>query len=47
MNRLPGLDLLRAIAILAPISAAQYAWLVLRRVQNQGNAAAPPEASAS
>lgn len=27
--------LLRAIAILAPISAAQYAWLVLRRVQNQ------------
>lgn len=27
--------LLRAIALLAPISAAQYAWLVLRRVQNQ------------
>lgn len=25
--------LLRAIAILAPLSAAQYAWLVLRRVQ--------------
>ncbi len=30
--------LLRAIAILAPISAAQYAWLVLRRVQNQPDA---------
>jgi cardiolipin synthase (CMP-forming) len=25
--------LLRAISVLAPISAAQYAWLVLRRVQ--------------
>ncbi len=30
--------LLRAIAVLAPISAAQYAWLVLRRVQNQSDA---------
>jgi cardiolipin synthase (CMP-forming) len=30
-------DLLRAIAILAPVSAAQYAWIVLRRV----NAPAP------
>ncbi len=29
------LFLLRAIAVLAPISAAQYAWLVLRRVQHQ------------
>jgi cardiolipin synthase len=27
-------DLLRAIAILAPISAAQYAWIVLRRVHS-------------
>ena len=26
------LDLLRAIAILAPLSAAQYAWIVFRRV---------------
>jgi len=26
------LGLLRAIALLAPISAAQYAWIVLRRV---------------
>jgi cardiolipin synthase len=30
-------DLLRAIAVLAPVSAAQYAWIVLRRV----NAPAP------
>ena len=29
------LVLLRAIAVLAPVSAAQYTWLVLRRVQNQ------------
>ena len=27
--------LLRAIAVLAPLSAAQYTWLVLRRVQSQ------------
>jgi cardiolipin synthase (CMP-forming) len=27
--------LLRLIAILAPISAAQYAWIVIRRVQTQ------------
>jgi cardiolipin synthase len=25
-------DLLRAIAVLAPVSAAQYAWIVLRRI---------------
>lgn len=35
--------LLRAIAILAPISAAQYAWIVLRRVQTQGDAAPAPQ----
>jgi len=27
-------DLLRAIAVLAPVSAAQYAWIVLRRVNS-------------
>ena len=32
--------LLRAVAVLAPISAGQYAWLVLRRVQAQGEALA-------
>ena len=34
--------MLRAIAILAPISAAQYAWIVIRRVSNP---AIPPIAS--
>lgn len=29
------LVLLRIIAVLAPISAAQYAWIVVRRVQSQ------------
>ncbi len=33
--------LLRAIAVLAPLSAAQYAWIVLRRVQQ------PPEMQAA
>lgn len=32
--------LLRAIAVLAPLSAAQYAWIVLRRVQAQSEIAA-------
>lgn len=41
------LMLLRAIAVLAPISAAQYAWIVLRRVQTQGDHAAQPEGQAS
>lgn len=41
------LVLLRIIAILAPISAAQYAWLVLRRVQNQAEAQARLEGTAS
>jgi cardiolipin synthase (CMP-forming) len=50
--RSPGLVetkyiLLRAIAVLAPISAAQYAWLVLRRVQNQPEPIVRPEAQAS
>jgi cardiolipin synthase len=38
------LGLLRAIAILAPISAAQYAWIVLRRIsapEPPGNLARP------
>lgn len=34
--------LLQGIAILAPLSAAQYAWIVLRRVQTQGEAVLPP-----
>ena len=41
------LVLLRAIAVLAPISAAQYAWLVLRRVQNQADQTPRVEAQAS
>ena len=33
---LPGIDwgLLRVIAVLAPVSAAQYAWIVVRRVSS-------------
>jgi len=31
--------LLRAITVLAPLSAAQYAWIVVRRVQSQEEAA--------
>jgi len=27
--------LVRAIAVLAPLSAAQYAWIVLRRISSQ------------
>ena len=34
------LFLLRAVAVLAPLSAAQYTWLVLRRVQAQPEIAA-------
>lgn len=34
--------LLRAIAVVAPLSAAQYAWLVLRRVQAQTEMPAAP-----
>ena len=51
--RIPGLPMtlgifLRAIAVLAPVSAAQYAWIVIRRVSGSpgtplGN---PPEAPA-
>jgi cardiolipin synthase (CMP-forming) len=29
--------LIRAIAVLAPLSAAQYAWLVFRRINGNGN----------
>lgn len=32
--------LLRAIAVLAPLSAAQYAWIVIRRVSTPAEAAA-------
>ena len=39
--------LLRAIAVLAPISAAQYSWLVLRRVQNQTEPGPRTETQAS
>ena len=39
--------LLRAIAVLAPLSAAQYAWIVLRRVQNQPEAPQVVEGQAS
>ncbi|WP_150110465.1 CDP-alcohol phosphatidyltransferase family protein [Granulicella mallensis] len=35
--------LLWAIALLAPVSAAEYAWIVIRRVQEPG-AVAPPKA---
>lgn len=42
--------LLRAIAVLAPVSAAEYAWIVLRRIQEPvsppGNPAAGNQASA-
>jgi cardiolipin synthase len=30
--------LLRAVAVIAPLSAAQYAWITLRKVQAQGEA---------
>jgi cardiolipin synthase (CMP-forming) len=38
--------LLKAIAVLAPISAAEYAWIVMRRMQSPPMAAqsAPPDA---
>ncbi len=32
--------LLRAVAVVAPLSAAQYAWITLRKVQTQGEAQA-------
>ena len=41
------LVLLRAVAILAPLSAAQYTWLVLRRVQNQPESQVRVEGQAS
>ena len=34
-------DLLRAIAVLAPVSAAQYAWIVLRRINTPAPAPQP------
>ena len=44
---MPGWDLhgmttwlLRAVAFVAPLSAAQYAWITLRKVQTQGEAQA-------
>jgi cardiolipin synthase len=46
---LKGLEhlLLQVVAVLAPLSAAQYAWITLRRVQSQSSSAvvaAPPDA---
>lgn len=37
--------LLRTIAVVAPLSAAQYAWITLRKVQNQGDAQSQAEPS--
>jgi cardiolipin synthase len=34
--------LLRAVALVAPLSAAQYAWITLRKVQTQGEVPAQP-----
>jgi cardiolipin synthase len=34
--------LLRAVAVVAPLSAAQYAWITLRKVQAQGEVPAQP-----
>ena len=34
--------LLRGIAVLAPVSAAQYAWIVIRRVSGPADAVAVP-----
>ena len=42
LRELKGI-LLWIIAVLAPLSAAEYAWIVIRRV-NEPLAAAPPEA---
>ena len=39
--------LLHAIAVIAPISAAQYAWIVLRRVQNQSEGQSRAQGQAS
>ncbi len=38
-------DLLRTIAILAPISAAQYAWIVFRRINAPAQPASPEKLS--
>jgi hypothetical protein len=32
--------LFKAVAVVAPLSAAQYAWITLRKVQTQGEAQA-------
>jgi len=44
----PGWDLgvvtfwlLRAVAVIAPLSAAQYAWITLRKLQTQGESTQP------
>ncbi len=41
----PRIWLLRAIAVLAPLSAAQYAWIVVRRIQSQEQAQQPAGSS--
>ena len=40
-------DLLRAIAILAPLSAAQYAWIVFRRINLEPNHRQPDSLTAA
>ncbi len=49
-THLPGLSLflVRAIAVLAPVSAAQYAWIVLRRISSpEEPSRKPPEVAAA
>lgn len=38
--------LLKAIAVLAPVSAAEYAWIVIRRVHSPAMGGAAPDAQA-
>ncbi|MGI4826927.1 MAG: CDP-alcohol phosphatidyltransferase family protein [Janthinobacterium lividum] len=43
----PGHLMLQLVAVLAPLSAAQYAWTTLRKVQAQGSEPAPVDVQAS
>ena len=45
--RWPEHVLLRLVAVLAPLSAAQYAWTTLRKVQAQGGEPPPLESRVS
>lgn len=38
-------ELIRAIAVLAPLSAAQYAWIVFRRINGAGSQNGPQQAA--